>query len=137
MLKLWTFEQAKAAVPYIASIVRSLREHALQTQNYQRQLKALENEPGRPNRQQLIRIEELRRELAHSEEEFGRAQNELEHLDILSLDAIKGQAMVPFLHNDQLAWYIFDLFDSEPIRCWRYQSDSDEIRRKVTASQMI
>jgi hypothetical protein len=136
-LRLWTFDQARAVVPYLASIVRSLREHALHIQTVRRRLATLEDQPGRPDRRVLISIEECKRDLARAEEENAAALSELESLDVQLLDAVQGQVLVPFVHDDQLAWYIFDLFDSQPIRSWRYQSDPDETRRKLTAAQMI
>lgn len=135
-LRLWTFDQAQAVVPYLASIVRSLREHALHIQTVRRRLAFLEDQPGRPDRRALIAIEECKRDLARAEEENASALAELESLDVQLLDALRGQVLVPFVHDDQLAWYIFDLFDSQPIRSWRYQSDPDETRRKLTAAQM-
>jgi len=135
-LRLWSFDQAQAAVPYLASIVRSLREHTLDIQNLRRRQTNLEDLPGRPNRKTLILQEDTRRDLIRAEDEYATALAELEALDIQLLDAQKGQALVPFVHDDQLAWYIFDVFDNQPIRAWRYQSDPDETRRKLTASQM-
>ena len=135
-LRLWTFDQAQAVVPYLGSIVRSLREHALNIQTVRRKLASLEEQHGRPDRRTLITIEEHKRDLQRAEEDNSHALAELESLDVQLLDAIRGQVLVPFVHDDQLAWYIFDLFDSQPIRAWRYQSDPDETRRKLTASQM-
>jgi hypothetical protein len=134
-LRLWTFDQAQAAVPYIASIVRSLREHALNIQSLRRRLAVLDAKPGRPDRSILISMEEARRDLVRTEEEHGTALEELTDLDIQPLDISRGLALVPFVHDEQLAWYIFDVFDSEPIRSWRYQTDPDETRRKLTAAQ--
>jgi hypothetical protein len=41
-------------------------------------------------------------------------------------------AWIPFSHDNQLAWFVFDLFDTEPIRYWRYQTDPLETRRPVS-----
>lgn len=135
-LRLWTFEQAQAAVPYLASVVRSLREHALTVQSLQRRLGALDNRPGKPDRALLIERDEVCRDRSHAEDALQQAIEELEALDVYVLDALRGQALVPFAHDDQLAWYVFDLFDDQPIRSWRYQSDPEETRRKLTAAQM-
>jgi hypothetical protein len=135
-LRLWAFDQAQAAVPYITSVVRALREHALSVQSLQRRLQALENRPGRPDRALLIERDELRRDRDRAEDELHQATAELEALDVYLLDALRGQALVPFAHDDQLAWYVFDLFDEQPIRSWRFQSDPEGTRRKLTAAQM-
>jgi hypothetical protein len=135
-LRLWAFDQAQAVVPYLSSIVRSLREHAIHIQNQRHRLTLLEEQHGRPTRQLLIQMEEIKRDLLRAEDEHASALAELEALDVQLLDAVKGHALVPFVHDEQLAWYIFDLHDSQPIRSWRYQSDPDETRRKLTAAQM-
>jgi len=133
---LWTFDQAQSAVAYIASIVRSLREHALDIQALRRRIHDLEHRPGRPNRVALIELEESRRQLLRVEGEYGHALEELDDLDIQVLDAVQGMALVPFVQDEQLAWYVFDLFDDQPIRAWRFQTDPEETRRKLTTAQM-
>jgi hypothetical protein len=135
-LRLWTFEDAQAAVPYLSSVVRSIREHHLAILGKRRELQAIADRPGRPDRKVLIEEQEGRRELQRSEQEYQDALEELAELDVQPLDAGQGTALVPFVHDEQLAWYVFDLFDSQPIRSWRYQSDPDETRRKLTAAQM-
>jgi hypothetical protein len=42
---------------------------------------------------------------------------------------------VPFVHDEQLAWYIFDLFDAPAFRFWRFQSDPEDTRRPITSKQ--
>lgn len=135
-LRLWTFDQAQAAVPYVSSIVRSLREYSVQMQNLRREVQQIENRPGRPDRRVIIELEHARKDLQRCENDYAETLDELESLDLQLLDANRGQALVPFAHDDQLAWYIFDLFDTQPIRSWRFQSDPEETRRKLTAAQM-
>ena len=134
-LQVWTFTQAQAAVPYLSSVVRSLREHGLEALTWQRTRQRLANRPGRPTRSLLLAMQEADREADLAQDRFREAAEELHALDIFSLDPLQGQALVPFVHDEQLAWYVFDLFDSQPIRFWRYQSDPDETRRPLTANQ--
>ena len=135
-IRLWSFEDAQAAVPYLLSVARSMREHYLELLSLRRQLMALAERSGRPDRKALIAEQETRRELHRVEQEYQSALDELETLDVQPLDPTQGTALVPFVHDEQLAWYIFDLFDTQPIRSWRYQSDPDETRRKLTTAQM-
>jgi hypothetical protein len=135
-LRLWTFEEAQAAVPYLSSVARSLREHHLEIISKRRELQTFADRPGRPDRKALIAEQEARRDLQKAEQDYQEAMEELGELDVQPLDPAQGTALVPFVHDDQLAWYVFDLFDSQPIRSWRYQSDPDETRRKLTAAQM-
>ena len=133
--QVWTYQQAESAAPYISSIVRSLREHALDALTHYHRAKRIANRPGRPDRQTIIAQQEAEKEARRSDERYRDALDELQQMDIYTLDPIQGQALIPFVHNDQLAWYIFDLFDAQPLRFWRFQSDLEDTRRPVTSMQ--
>jgi hypothetical protein len=135
-IRLWTLGEARAAAPYIASVARSIREYALEARNQRRLLKSFAEKPGRPDRAALIAQEDASRQLARAEDQLREAMQELDELDICCLDPIGGQVLVPFVQDEQLAWYIFDLFDPHYFRAWRYQSDPEETRRKLTALRM-
>jgi len=134
-IQVWTYEQAQAATPYISSILRSLREHALEVLQARHRARRLANRPGRPNRSAIIAQQEAEQEARRADARFRDDLAELQEIDIYPLDPVQGQALVPFVYNDQLAWYIFDLFDVQPLRFWRYQSDPEDTRRPVTAMQ--
>ena len=134
-IQVWSYEQARSAAPYLCSIVRSLREHALEALVHMHRAKRIANRPGRPNRTTIIAQQEAETEAHRADERFRNALDELQEMDIYTLDPVQGQALVPFVHNDQLAWYIFDLFDAQPLRFWRFQSDPDDTRRPVTSMQ--
>jgi hypothetical protein len=134
-IQVWTYEQAQAAAPYLSSIVRSLREHALEALQHYHRAKRIANRPGRPDRATIIAQQEAEKEARRADERFREALAELQDMDIYTLDPIQGQALVPFVHNDQLAWFVFDLFDAHPFRFWRFQSDPEDTRRPVTSTQ--
>jgi hypothetical protein len=134
-IQVWTYKQTEAAAPYISSILRSLREHALEALQHYHRAKRIANRPGRPDRAAIIAQQEAEKEARRADDRFRDALEELQEMDIYTLDPIQGQALVPFVHNDQLAWYIFDLFDAHPLRFWRFQSDPEDTRRPVTAMQ--
>jgi hypothetical protein len=134
-LQVWTFDKARSAIPYILSVVRSLREHAIEIQARQQEVKRLDELPGRPDRTRIIANQEAQRDLHRAEHHFEDAAADLEQMDIFCLDPVRGQALVPFIDDEQLAWYIFDLFDNKHFRFWRYQSDPEETRRPITAQQ--
>jgi len=134
-LRVWTYAQAQAARPYVASVVSSLREHGLEALAQQQRARALATRPGRPDRDTLIAQQDAERLGREAEDRFQDAVAELQELDIYSLDPLKGLALIPFIHNDQLAWYVFDLFDPQPFRFWRFQTDPEDTRRPVTALQ--
>jgi hypothetical protein len=134
-IRVWTLNQATAAVPYISSVVRSLREH-WQEAAIKRQLVArLDKQPGRPNREQLIARQEAEKDASDAECRFNDAQAELAALDIFCLEPNRGQALVPFAYENELAWFVFDLFDSQAFRYWRFHTDPLDTRR--TLNEMI
>ena len=57
--------------------------------------------------------------------------NELGRLDVYCIDALAGVAFIPFVHEDQLAWYVFDLFSETMLDAWRYHEDPLETRRPI------
>src|SRR5262245_60186184 len=107
----WPYDEARSVLPYIASIVRSLREHRLDAARHQLTAQRRADKPGRPDREAILAHEEALAEARRANEQFEEALEELNALDIYSLDPVRGQALVPFAHGDQLAWYVFDLFD--------------------------
>jgi hypothetical protein len=95
----------------------------------------LKQRHGRPGRRALIAEQEARRDLHEAEQDYQGALDELCELNVYPVDPGRGMALVPFLQDNQWAWYVFDLFDSQPIRSWRYQSDPDGTHRPLTAPQ--
>jgi len=130
-LQLWTLDRAKAAAPLIRSILTSLRETILEAQAAHSTLRKLALKSGRPTRSDLIQTEEARQSLHRAEKQIEECNKELDDLNIFSLNPMQGQLLIPFVHEEQLAWYIFDLFDSSPLRFWRLQEDSLETRRPI------
>src|SRR5262249_13322208 len=61
-IQVWPYEQAQAAIPYISSILRSLREHALEALRHYHRAKRIANRPGRPDRTTLIAQQEAEKE---------------------------------------------------------------------------
>ncbi|HZU38617.1 MAG TPA: DUF2203 family protein [Gemmataceae bacterium] len=131
-LQVWTYEQARAADPYLGSIVRSLRERRLEAVHAHQAVNRLEKAPGRPDRHGIIALEEARREARQANERFKETLHELLDMDVYSLDPVQGLALVPFVHEDQLAWFVYNVFDRDPIRFWRYHTDALETRRPLS-----
>lgn len=105
-IRVWTLEQARAALPYLSSVVRSLREHRLEAVTQHRSAEQLAHRPGRPDRDTLIANAEAVKAADQADERFSEALAELEALDVYLLDPVAGQALIPFAHDENLAWYI-------------------------------
>src|SRR2546430_2191706 len=89
-LQIWTREQAVTALPYIRSVMESLREPRLLWLRHEATVRRLAEKQGRPDRTTLIALEEARREAARAAERFNEALEELQILDIYCLDPLGG-----------------------------------------------
>jgi hypothetical protein len=134
-IQVWTYEQVRSAQGYLGAVLRSLREGRLEAVRHQLRARRLEREPGRPNTSAILALEGARREAALAVDRFQESLQELHALDVYSLDPVNGLALVPFVHDEQLAWFVFDLFDTDPIRFWRFHADPLDTRRPVTEAQ--
>ena len=88
--RLWEWSEATKAVPYLHSVVGSLREHWLEVLKDQRQLHRLAHQNGRPNRRQLIEEQAGKDDLQHESELFDDALDELNRVDVFLLDPVRG-----------------------------------------------
>jgi hypothetical protein len=125
-MSIWTLEQARKAIPYIHALMSSLREHRLEEISNHMRSKGL---IGSPNPGRKLDGERARSEAQVAERSFQEAFDELQSLSIYPLNAIQGVALLPFIREHHLAWLIFDLFDEDPLRCWRYHDDPPQAIR--------
>jgi hypothetical protein len=133
-IQVWTYDQARRVLPYVASIMRSLREHRLDARRHRLDAERLALRPGRPDRTALIAREHAIEQARRAEERFHETLQELHTLDIYCLDPVRAQALVPFVQDEQLAWFVFDLFEGPELRFWRYHTDPLETRRPIAKS---
>jgi hypothetical protein len=116
--------------------MRSLREAHLEMRARRLESARHAARPGQPDRSALL-ARYFAEENAHrAARRFAEDAAELRELDVFPLDPVRGLAGIPFLCDDQLAWYIFDLFDkSDALQTWRYDDDPADFRRPVTLRQ--
>jgi hypothetical protein len=132
-LRLWTYAEAVNVLPYLRSVVWSLREHWLEARQARLQVRRIDR-PGRPDRHALILRAEAGRAAELAEERFGEALDELKVLDVTCLDPAQGLALIPFRHGDDLAWFVFDLFAPQGLDAWRFHADPPHTRRPLVSS---
>jgi Uncharacterized conserved protein (DUF2203) len=131
-IQVWTYDQARRVLPYVASIMGSLREHHLEAQQHHVIADRLAKRPGRANRVVLLNQSDALQTANRAKDRFHEALDELHVLDVYCLDPVAGLALIPFAKDNRLAWFIFDLFDqSDPIRFWRFHQDTLETRRPI------
>ena len=134
-IRVWTHPQARAALPYLSAVMRSLRQHRLEAVAHHLTAERLARRPGHPDRASLVAHAEAVRAAAKADEHFREALEELAAIGVYLLDPIAGQALIPFVQDEQLAWYVYDLFDPEPLHSWRYHSDPLETRRPLAEAE--
>lgn len=128
-VRFWTRERALNALPYVRGVLRSLRDHKLQVRALRRRAKRLADLPGCPTRDALIAREEALREAQQAQTSYEEAWRELQVLNLKCPDALQGVVYFPIVHDNLLAWLIFDLHEEEPLQTWRYRDDPDGVSR--------
>ena len=134
-IQVWTYEQAMQVLPYVASIMTSLREHQLEAIRHQLKIERLNKKDGRPSRAEMIGHQETLDAAREAEDRLQAALEELHILDIYCLDPVQGLALIPFALGDELAWFVYDLFDPKSLNFWRYHRDPIETRRPISAAE--
>jgi hypothetical protein len=133
-VKFWTYPEATRALPYVESILRSMREHTLQANQLEAQTRRLADKPGRLTRSDLIALQSLQRETEEARDRYRADLEELLELGVGCLEPVQGEALFPFIYDDQVAWFVHSLFEGGPIKWWRFDGDSAETRRVVFGS---
>jgi hypothetical protein len=129
IMHLWNRSDAVKAVPYLRSIIGSLREHWLEVLETKRRLHLASQKKSATQRQQILEREAQEDQLHRARTQFNDALEELSRIDIFLLEPIRGSALIPFRKGDDLAWYVFDLFAKGGLVGWRYHNDAmDECR---------
>jgi hypothetical protein len=111
--------------------MRPLREAKLEAQQQHLTAKRLALRPGRPDRVTLTAREDALHAAKQADDRFHELLEELHTLDVYCLDAVQGLALIPFAKDNQLAWWICDIFDAQPLRFWRLHRDPLETRRPI------
>jgi hypothetical protein len=132
-IQVWTLEKARSLQPYLISIIDSMREARLEGQAHATRVAKLGARHGRPKRDQIIEIADEKTMVEEASERFRMAQEELQQLDVYCIHPVQGWALIPFVNEEQLAWFIFDRFAQDPLRFWRYNVDPLDVQRAIPA----
>jgi len=132
VMHLWDWSELVKAVPYLRSVVGSLREHWLEMLNAERQIHRSVKNKAPFNRHQIIEKEFRREEHRRAQDKFDDALEELTGVDVFLTDPVRGLALIPFRKDDDVAWYIYDLFAKRGLIGWRYPNDPEEECRPLS-----
>jgi hypothetical protein len=130
-MQLWSYSQARKAVAYLRSILKSLRNDWLEMQQGLRKLQRIDARDGRADRRALVERAETGRDCELAKARFEETWEELTAVNVYCLDPALGLAMMPFRQGDELAWFVFDLFAEEGLESWRFHADLFEKRRSL------
>lgn len=131
MIRLWTHTEAEKALPYLRSVVGSLREHWLTAQCSKRTASLLDARPGASKRERILATQRAREDGDRAEMHFQDALAELSSLDVFLIDPVRGLALIPFRKDEDLAWFIYDQFEQNGLVGWRMHEDPLEQRRPL------
>jgi hypothetical protein len=131
VIRLWTQEEAEKVIPYLRSVMGSLREQWLKVQSAKREAALLSARQHPLKRDQILTQQFLAADQGQAEDRFDDALAELAGVDVFLLDPVKGLALIPFRKDDELAWFVFDQFDQRGVSAWRFHQDSLDQRRPL------
>ena len=132
VMHLWDRSEVTKAVPYLRSVIGSLREHWLEMINAERQLHRFDNDKAPFKRHQIIETEKRQVERQRAQDRFDDALEELIGVDVFLTDPVRGLAVIPFRNNDDVAWYCYDQFAKRGLVGWRYSNDPDDACRHLS-----
>jgi hypothetical protein len=130
-LRMWSLESAQQALPYFHSLQRAIRDVWMNFRQAETRLQRLRKQPGKPDRELLIALDDANRDHARIEKDLDDVSSEMVAQSLFCVDPMGGVSAVPFLYHQELSWFIVDMFDPRGITSWRRHSDSFEIRRPL------
>lgn len=137
VMNLWIWSDVVKAIPYLHSVVGSLREHWLDVLTAQKDLDKSAAREGLANRQQLLDDKALESDRVRAQEKFDDAIEELTKIDVFLLDPVRGLALIPFRKEDDLGWYIFDHFAKRGVIGWRLHDDPIDRCRPLDLTEVV
>src|ERR1700735_1628967 len=87
-IQVWTLEQARSLLPYLISIIDSMREARLEGQAHATRVAKLEARHGRPKREQILAIADEKTMIEGARERFESAHAELRQSDVYCIHPV-------------------------------------------------
>lgn len=129
----WEYKAVINAVPYVKSLMNSIRDCTIQINGIKSRLKRLADKPGRCDRQRYDEIGDLKLQEIKKQTELDWSQEDLKSLGVLCYDAVQQIAMFYFRMKDgdsfSGAWFVYSIVDKSIT--WRRDDDEYDVRRKI------
>ncbi|MEN9672566.1 MAG: hypothetical protein RL553_831 [Planctomycetota bacterium] len=131
LIQVWSYDQTIKALPYLLEVIRSLRENYLAMQFANHRLTKIGQRLGRPDRSAFIAKQEAQMDSETSSAKYNQDVAELESMGMFVASPANGVIAIPFIEEEQLAWFILELYYEDHVVGWRYQSDPLDTRRAI------
>ena len=131
LIQVWSYDQTIKALPYLLEVIRSLRENYLAMQFANHRLNKIGQRLGRPDRSVFIAKQEAQSDSETASSKYNQDVAELESMGMFVASPANGVVAIPFIEEEQLAWFILELYHEDHVVGWRYQSDPLDTRRAI------
>jgi hypothetical protein len=131
LIQVWSYDQTIKALPYLLEVIRSLRENYLAMQFANHRLNKIGQRLGRPDRSAFIAKQEAQLDSETSSSKYNQDVAELESMGMFVASPLNGVVAIPFIEEEQLAWFILELYHEDHVVGWRYQTDPLDTRRAI------
>ena len=131
LIQVWSYDQTIKALPYLLEVIRSLRENYLAMQFANHRLTKIGQRLGRPDRSIFIAKQEAQMDSETASSKYNQDVAELESMGMFVASPGNGVVAIRFIEEEQLAWFILELYHEDHVVGWRYQSDPLDTRRAI------
>lgn len=125
-IRLWSVPEAEKVLPYVRTILLALREKVVAIYSVHSRLKRLARQHGRPNRSQLVEIQQLGTQHNELDTAILNDVDELRDLGVYVMDPIQAEAAFRFDKPDDHrdAILVYSAITEEMY--WRYQGEREK-----------
>lgn len=130
-VQVWSYGQTIKALPYLLEVLRSLRENYLEMRFANHRLMKIDKSAKKPDRSVFIAKQDAQMECDVTSSKVAQDVAELESMGMVVVSPENAIIGIPFIEEDQLAWFIFSLFEKDYLVGWRFTSDPQDTRRTI------
>ncbi|NBR05552.1 MAG: hypothetical protein EBT92_07265 [Planctomycetes bacterium] len=131
LIQVWSYDQIVKALPYLLEVLRSLRENYLAMRFANHHSAKISQRKGRPDRSAYIAKQEAQMDSEAASLKYNQDVAEFESMGMFVVSPENGIVAIPFIEEEQLAWFILELYHEDYVVGWRFQSDPLETRRAI------
>jgi hypothetical protein len=112
----WTLDGVHKSIPLVCSILHTIRDGVIQVNSLELRLIKINKKFGRPTREEIIEVTNLKNQVDKLKQEVCEAADELTELGVMCTDPIRATAAFPFVTESEIgpvdSYYEFDMFNN-------------------------